>query len=253
MESHKEVSEFWSTRSENYSNYVTEELDTKRPENWLKCIQEQVKEEDPLKILDAGCGPGFFSIILNKAGHDVIGVDGSEGMLKYAAENAHSQGASPKFMQMDCQKLDFKDNTFDLVLSRNVTHIFQDHRKAYAEWQRVLKPGGVLLIFDANWPLPYVEGPIRREAIYREAECFRLYGTNFSGGDCPYEYIGSDLNPENYRVLGDMCRPEFDVGVLTGLNYKNISFKRDVTELLWSEKEKLMYKATPLFMIRAVK
>lgn len=253
MRTQAEINSFWTTRSDNYSNYVTEELATSRPEAWLHQIQNQVPQGGSLRILDAGCGPGFFSILLAKAGHRVTGVDGSAGMLAHARKNAEAQGVSPEFLEMDCQRLSFADNTFDLVLSRNVTHIFSDHRQVYAEWQRVLKPGGVLLIFDANWHLPYVEGPIRQEAIYREAECFRLYGSNFSGGDCPYEYIGSALHPENYRALGDLHRPDFDVGILLGLGYQEVSFDRDVTGHLWSEKEKLMYHATPLFMVRAVK
>lgn len=253
MQTHQEISAYWSTRSDHYSNYVNEELSTQRPRVWLERILSQVPGTAPLRVLDAGCGPGFFSILLSRAGHHVTGVDGSDGMLRHARENAAEQGAAPEFIKMDCQHLDFPDDTFDLVLSRNLTHIFQDHRQAYGEWRRVLKKGGVLLIFDANWHLPYVEGPVRQEAIWREAECFRLYGSNFSGGDCPYEYIGSTLCPDNYRALGDLCRPDFDVGVLLGLGYREVSYDRDVTEDLWSEKEKLMYHATPLFMIRAVK
>lgn len=253
MQTYEEISRFWTTRSDNYSNCVNEELSTGRPDDWLACIESQTDCNQPLRVLDAGCGPGFFSIIMSKAGHEVIGIDGSDGMLNHARENAMRQGASPIFEKMDCCHTEFENDIFDLIISRNVTHTFQDHRSAYEEWRRILKPGGILLIFDANWHLPYVQGEIRREAIYNEAECFRLYGLNFSGGDCPYEYIGSNLYPENYRVLGDLVRPDFDVGVLTGLGYKNISFERDVTDKLWSEKEKLMYHATPLFMIRAIK
>jgi hypothetical protein len=48
-------------------------------------------------------------------------------------------------------------------------------------------------------------------------------------------------------------RPDFDIGVLHQLPFEDISFDRDVTEELWSAKEKVMYGATPLFMLRAVK
>ena len=253
MQTHQEISAYWSTRAENHNNYVNHEFPTRRSQAWLEQILSQVPEQRPLRVLDAGCGPGFFSILLSKAGHAVTGVDGASEMLRHARENAAKQGASPEFLQMDCCHLDFPDSTFDLVLSRNLTHILTDHRQAYGEWRRVLKPGGELLIFDANWHLPYVEGPVRQEAIWREAECFRLYGSNFSGGDCPYEYIGSGLRPECYEALGDLRRPDFDVGVLLGLGYRDVTFARDITEKLWSEKEQLMYRATPLFQIRAVK
>ena len=48
-------------------------------------------------------------------------------------------------------------------------------------------------------------------------------------------------------------RPDFDAGVLAQLPCKDVSFERDVTEELWSEREKLFYGATPLYMLRAVK
>ena len=48
-------------------------------------------------------------------------------------------------------------------------------------------------------------------------------------------------------------RPDFDAGVLAQIPCKDVSFERDVTEELWSEREKLFYGATPLYMLRAVK
>lgn len=52
---------------------------------------------------------------------------------------------------MDGQNLEFADGTFDVVISRNLTWNLENPQKAYSEWQRVLKEGGVLLNFDANW------------------------------------------------------------------------------------------------------
>lgn len=67
------------------------------------------------------------------------------------------------------------------------------------------------------------------------------------------EYINSELNPENYRVFGKALRPDFDIGVLKQLPCTELYFDRDVTAELWSEREKLFYGATPLYMLRAVK
>ena len=36
-----------------------------------------------------------------------------------------------------------------------MTHALREHKTVYAQWLRVLKPEGILLIFDANWHLPY--------------------------------------------------------------------------------------------------
>lgn len=242
----------WTIRADNYNTYVEDELTTERPEEWLSIIHANAPENRPLRILDAGCGPGFFSAVLSMAGHTVTGIDGSERMLAHARENAERAGVTPELLQGDFGALPFADGTFDLVISRNVTHIIREHLKVYGEWLRVLRSGGVLLIFDANWHLPYQPGPVREEAIRREREGLAKYGRGFTY-DGSYEYIDSAFEPENFKVFGKCIRPDFDVGVLTQLPCRDISFDRDVTDKLWSEKEKVFYGATPLYMLRAVK
>lgn len=222
MLTQEQINEDWTVRSDNYNNYVEEEFATNRPEKWLELIESQAPAERPLRILDAGCGPGFFSVLLSKAGHHVTGIDGSEGMLAYARKNVAHYGVSPELL------------------------------KVYGEWLRVLKPGGVLLVFDANWHLPYQPGPVREEAIRREREGLKKYGRGYTH-DGSYEYIDSELEPENYRVFGKAQRPDFDMGVLKQLPCTNVSFERDVTKELWSEREKFFYAATPLYMLRAEK
>lgn len=194
---------------------------------------------------------GFFSVLLSKAGHHVTGIDGSEGMLAYARKNVAHYGVSPELLQGDFGALPFPDGTFDLVVSRNVTHIIREHLKVYGEWLRVLKPGGVLLIFDANWHLPYQPGPVR-ERLSAGARRPEKYGRGYTH-DGSYEYIDSELEPENYRVFGKAQRPDFDMGVLKQLPCTNVSFERDVTKELWSEREKFFYAATPLYMLRREK
>ena len=47
--------------------------------------------------------------------------------------------------------LDFEDGLFDVVVSRNVTWNLPEPERGYAEWARVLRPGGLIINFDANW------------------------------------------------------------------------------------------------------
>src|SRR5699024_4856370 len=78
-------------------------------------------------------------------------VDYTLGMLEKAAENAGIYRERITFLRMDAQDLEFPDETFDVVISRNLTWNLEHPRQAYREWHRVLKPGGKLLNFDANW------------------------------------------------------------------------------------------------------
>jgi len=248
MELQERINEHWSELSDNFNDYVVDEFKTDRPAEWLRLIEANAPANQPLRVLDAG----FFSVLLARAGHSVVGIDGSERMLLHARKNAAAFGVTPELRQGDFGKLTYPDNTFDLIVCRNVTHIIREHLKVYGEWYRVLRPGGVLLIFDANWHLPYQPGPIREEAIRRERLVLKKYGRGYTH-DGSYEYIDTPLEPDNYKVFGKAIRPDFDYGVLKQLPFVNISFERDVTEKLWSEKEKLAYAATPLFMLRAEK
>ncbi|MFQ9150969.1 MAG: class I SAM-dependent methyltransferase [Blautia sp.] len=121
----------------------------------------------------------MFTILLNQAGVETIGVDGAEKMLQEARAKALQAGLVPEFRRMDCHRLDFADNTFDAVISRNLTHTLRDHKQVYKEWLRVLKPGGTLLIFDANWHLTECDEKLRAESLKRREECIRLYGDAF--------------------------------------------------------------------------
>ena len=107
------------------------------------------------KVLDIGTGPGFFTIILEELGYTTItGIDVSNNMLEIAKENIQKYGkghSNIQLMKMDAQNLDFKPESFDIIVSRNLTWNLEKPQQAYSEWLKVLKPNGTLLIFDANW------------------------------------------------------------------------------------------------------
>ena len=101
MLTQEQINQDWTVRSDNYNRYVEEEFATERPAKWLERIEKNAPSGRPLKILDAGCGPGFFSVLLSRAGHQVTGIDGSEGMLEHARENARRFEVVPELVQGD--------------------------------------------------------------------------------------------------------------------------------------------------------
>lgn len=107
---------------------------------WLK---ENCKNK---KILDYGCGNGLHSVFLAKLGKGLIGIDLSEPSLKIAKERAEKEGLEDKteFMTMDCEKMDFPDNYFDIIFDGG-TFSSIDLNGAYPELARVLKPAGFLI------------------------------------------------------------------------------------------------------------
>ena len=250
----QQINDHWSEDSENYDRIIHDELSSFRMAGWQALIAAQTGHRKDLDVLDCGCGPAFFTIILSKAGYRVTGIDAAEGMLDKARRNVAEYGVDAAVLEMDCHELAFPDGSFDLVVSRNVTHALRDHVQVYTEWLRVLRPGGTLLIFDANWHLAMSSEDWFRESMERERRCIEIYGSDFSGNTVfDEERSRRAYEAERPHRLGDLQRPDWDCGILLALGWKDITYERDITGPLWDDKEKLIYGHTPMFMVRARK
>ena len=148
--------QYWTGRSAGYSKINRTELSTEQREKWKFCLKNEIMDHFPdraheeLYVLDIGTGPGFFAILLSEMGFCVTAVDLTPAMLDEARRNAGSLAEKIRFLEMNAEQLDFPDDSFDVIVSRNLTWNLPHPEKAYAEWSRVLRPGGLLLNFDAN-------------------------------------------------------------------------------------------------------
>ena len=148
---------YWTNRASGYSTVNQEELASDQKTVWRGVISGRIAARFPdrcpeeIRVLDVGTGPGFFAIILAELGYQVTAVDYTASMLEEARHNAGALAKHIHFQQMNAEKLAFQTASFDVLVTRNVTWNLHDPEKAYAQWMRVLKPGGVLLNFDANW------------------------------------------------------------------------------------------------------
>ena len=249
----EEINRHWSESSSNYDRIIRDELGSFRPAAWQKQILSHFPSEKKLSVLDIGCGPGFFTIILSAKGHDVTGIDGAGGMLERARANVAAAGCGGKILEMDANRLAFPDGSFDLLVSWNVTHTLMDHAHAYAEWKRVLKPGGLLLIYDANWHFEDTVPEVQRQYLEDWKECIRVFGSDFNENTDPDALpLPAAAGPDRHP-LGDLTRPDFDVGVLRAVGFRRITYTRDITGPLWDDKEKLLYRTTPMFELCAAK
>jgi arsenite methyltransferase len=105
------------------------------------------------RVLDAGCGPGFYvAETLERVGPEgsVVGVDASEAMLALSAKRCAGH-ANVSFHQCDVTALPVADADFDRALSVQVLEYVADIPAALAELKRVLRPGGRLLLWDVDW------------------------------------------------------------------------------------------------------
>lgn len=94
------------------------------------------------KLLDVGCGPGWFVVQYAKGGAQVTGVDLTSQAVWITTEHLKYRGLTAAVQQANAEALPFSDRHFDVVVSMGVLHHTPDFKKAIAECYRVLKPGG---------------------------------------------------------------------------------------------------------------
>lgn len=152
----------------------------------------------PCKVIDIGCGEGFYSIYLASKGFDVTGIDISEKAIGYAKENARKQGVDVTFKVLDVTDLSKVEEKFDFVLEWALMHlIMPPQRGKYAE---------------------DVSGILKKEAKYLSA-CFNEKDTHFGEPGQKLRIVppgarmpaGSKLYFSSLEELQELYKPYFKI------------------------------------------
>lgn len=245
---------YWSKRSSGYSEVNKEELAGNSRFMWKEVIDQNISDHFPgrdpgtIHVLDVGTGPGFFAIILTELGYNVTAIDMTPEMLEEARSNAGDLACRINFRRMNAEALDFSDESFDVVISRNLTWNLPHPDIAYSEWHRVLRKGGLLLNFDSNW-YNYLFNDDALEAYESDRANSKTLG------------LGDQNVGDNFDVMEDiarkmplscMTRPSWDIHVLSGFGF-DVSVNERVWEKVWTLQEQVNFSSTPMFKISASK
>lgn len=230
---------YWEKRSGDFLEHKRAELHSPMSERWLYEIKNQLPQDRNLRVLDVGCGAGFFSVLLAKEGYQVTGVDLTPDMIENARILAAEEKTACDFLVMDAENLSFADESFDVVISRNLTWTLPDVKSAYREWVRVLKKGGVLLNFDANYGLSDFTdlSELPDNHAHQEIDDSMMR-------EC--EEIKRQLPISSYS------RPAWDLETLGAMKLQEFSVDLGLSSRIYVEKDEF-YNPTPMFMLRTCK
>jgi len=144
-----------TTASTTYFEQVAEQWDTLRAGYFTEAVRESAIAKAYLRpemvVADVGAGTGFMAAGLAPLVSKVYVLDGSTAMLDVARRNlAHAKSGNVEFHEADGQSLPLPDGSVDAVFANMYLHHCPDPLAAIREMARVLKPGGRLVITDAD-------------------------------------------------------------------------------------------------------
>jgi len=232
----RRIENYWDKRSKNFGEVRRKELGGENFQAWSKIISAHLPHKKNLKVLDVGTGAGFFAVLLSKLGHEVTGVDMSEKMLVEAKKISADFDCQAEFLKMDAQILNFADETFDLVISRNLTWTLPDVMEAYREWRRVLKVGGMIFNFDSDC------GKITFE---------KKSDANDAHADIEIDLLNECNDIKDSLKISTHTRPTFDAEFLQSINF-SVEVEEDISAKVHQDKN-CRYDSVPLFAIFAKK
>ena len=242
----EKVKGYWAKRSESFAEQKEEEAFCKKAKLWRTELLSALFQESALAsnanwdlhILDVGCGAGFFEMILAPEGVKMTGIDLTPEMIEKGQQLLKQHGlVSARLMVMDAERTEFPDECFDAVITRNLTWTLPHPEEAYREWFRILKPGGVLLNYDAEY-----------------AKGFHHYDQS---ENCAHSGIGDEMVEECHNIyhmlsISSFNRPEWDIEVLNGIGFREVTADRSVGNRIYAERDSF-YIPDRMFAVRAVK
>lgn len=186
---------------------------------WRRTAVDALGIHQPQQILDIATGTGDFALLLAKRikPQHIVGADISEGMMAVGREKVKEEGLQNviSFQYEDCMRLSFPDGSFDAVTSSYGVRNFQNLDKGLQEMQRVLRPGGHLLIVELTPPPCF---PMKQLFWLYAHVVMPLLGRLISHDDSAYTYLPASMEA--------FPQPEQMEGILRKAGFTEVQWRR---------------------------
>lgn len=212
----EEVAEMFNNISKRY-DFLNHFLSLGIDKIWRKKAIAELKEINPIRILDIATGTGDFALVALKINpKEVVGIDISEGMLAVGKEKMIAKKVDNIIsMQLgDSENLPFEDNYFDGLTVGFGVRNFENLEKGLAEMLRVIRPGGKAIILEFSKPKNF---PIKQVFGFYSKYFIPFFGKNISKDEKAYAYL-----PESVQAFPE---GEDFKAILTKVGYKNVTSK----------------------------
>lgn len=231
----REMTAYWARRVGKFSGLRQRELAGEKRGEWLAELERYLPGGRALRILDIGTGTGFFAFLLAERGHRVTGIDLTPEMIAEAERLAKALGLSAEFFVMDAEAPAFPPRSFDAVVTRKLTWTLPHLPEAYRRWHELLKPGGVLVNFDADYCREDAAAPLPAHHAHQDVDAGLMQA---------YARMKARLRPLQRP------RPDWDMKLLREAGFYGVTVDTGVWQRVYSVQDEF-YDPTPGFAIAA--
>lgn len=230
----RDMIQYWTQRVDDFSAQRCREFQSPKRRLWMEEFCRYIPMNKSLRILDVGTGTGFFANMLALEGHDAVGIDLTEHMIEEAKRKAAVYHVPSVFYVMDAEAPEFPEASFDVIISRNLTWALPNLDKAYAAWRRLLKAGGLLLNFDADYCHEKTDTALPPVHAHQ----------------CISPELMAEYETMKNRLRRPERRPQWDEALLTAAGFRDIHIDYSVWKRIYHDADEF-YNPTPIFCIAA--
>jgi ABC-2 type transport system ATP-binding protein len=222
---------FWGVMAPAYDSAVDDSIG----KNLRPAILEQLgRERDLGRVVEFGCGTGYFTGALARAAESVVATDFCDEMLAHAADRLKGI-PNVTLRNEDCMKPTFPDNAFDTAFMSLVLNLTDDPAQALGQVHRVLKPGGTLIVAipdseqmdkDSLTRIAY-----RLKVNYDEAGSrYPITGSIMTGNDLMVSLRNAGFSIVSFVAIKDVSDPSYcTIDYVKAINSQAASPVADIT------------------------